>query len=155
MCIPNFKEFQTIPESSPIIGYRTWRKPLNKLILLSEYQNIGKISLITNQKENKMSQFRNSPVMHDSSNNGMVKRYVHQPLTVEHYGIHAKITENGRVIISSAGSPTGKGDEVEYDEVEIPASLVFKLATLLKATRTIKFVSMAEAQASPEEKEEV
>jgi hypothetical protein len=98
-----------------------------------------------------MSQFRNSPTLTDSNKEGMVKRYVHQPLTVEHYGIHAKIQENGRVLITSAGTPIAGGDknDYEYEEVEIPASLVFKLATLLKATRTIKFVSVAEAAKLP------
>lgn len=83
--------------------------------------------------------------MKDENNEGKVKRYVHQPLVIEHYGIHAKIQENGRVLITSVSSPIGSEGEVEYDEVEIPASLVFKLATLLKATRTIKYVSMADA----------
>jgi hypothetical protein len=80
---------------------------------------------------------------------GMVKRYVHQPLTVEHYDIHAQIQENGRVKITSAGVPVKGSDDIEFDEVEIPASLVFKLATLLKATRTIKFVSVSEAAKLP------
>lgn len=93
--------------------------------------------------------FRNSPELRDENNEGKVKRYVHQPLTIEHYGIHAKIQENGRVLISSAGVAVKGSDEIEYDEVEIPASLVFKLATLLKATRTIKFVSVSEAQNLP------
>jgi hypothetical protein len=96
-----------------------------------------------------MSAFRNAPDLKDENNEGRVKRYVHQPLTIEHYGIHAKIQENGKVVISSAGSSIHGSDEIEYDEVEIPASLVFKLATLLKATRTIKFVSVSEAQALP------
>ena len=93
--------------------------------------------------------FRNTPELKDENNEGKVKRYVHQPLTIEHYGIHAKIQENGRVLITSAGNPVS-GEEIEYDEVEIPASLVFKLATLLKATRTIKFVSVSEAAKLPE-----
>ena len=94
--------------------------------------------------------FRNSPELKDENNEGKVKRYVHQPLTVEHYGIHAKIQENGKVVITSAGVPVkGSPGEVEWDEVEIPASLVFKLATLLKATRTIKFVSVNEARELP------
>jgi len=89
--------------------------------------------------------------MSNENKEGMVKRYVHQPLSVEHYGLHAKIQENGRVLITSAGVPsTTNKDEIEYDEVEIPASLVFKLATLLKATRTIKFVSVSEAAHLPE-----
>lgn len=97
-----------------------------------------------------MTQFRNTPKLTTESSEGMVKRYVHQPLTVEHYGIHAKIQENGKVLISSAGTPVkGSDSEYEYDEVEIPASLVFKLATLLKATRTIKFVSVSEASKLP------
>jgi hypothetical protein len=87
--------------------------------------------------------------MKDENNEGKVKRYVHQPLTIEHYGIHAKIQENGRVVISSAGEKGADG-MIEYDEVEIPASLVFKLATLLKATRTIKFVSVSEAAKMPD-----
>lgn len=93
-----------------------------------------------------MSAFQNSPSFAGSNQEGMVKRYVHQPLTVDHYGIHAKIQENGKVVIT--GIPDSKTGE--YDEVEIPASLVFKLATLLKATRTIKFVSMTEAKSLPE-----
>ena len=93
--------------------------------------------------------FRNTPALSDENNEGKVKRYVHQPLTIEHYGVHAKIQENGRVVISSVGTPVGSEGEVEYDEVEIPASLVFKLATLLKATRTIKYVTVAEASKLP------
>jgi DNA/RNA endonuclease G (NUC1) len=95
-----------------------------------------------------MAQFHNNPELKDQSGEGKVKRYVHQPLTVEHYGLHAKIQENGRVVIT--GPPVTASDgEVEYDEVEVPASLVFKLATLLKATRTIKFVSVSEAATLP------
>lgn len=86
--------------------------------------------------------FQNNPSMHDESGETRVKRYVHQPLTIEHYGLHAKIQENGRVVISSGA--TVAGEDVEISSVEIPASLVFKLATLLKATRTIKYVSMSE-----------
>lgn len=97
-----------------------------------------------------MNQFTNNPSLKNDSQEGMVKRYVHQPLTVEHYGLHAKIQENGKVVITGIPDKTG-----EYDEVEIPASLVFKLATLLKATRTIKFVSMTEAKALPEIEKEV
>ena len=66
-----------------------------------------------------------------------IKRYVHQPLTIDHYGIHASIRENGRVIIT--GIPDKDG---EYDEVDIPASLVLKLAGLLKMTRSVKFVNI-------------
>jgi hypothetical protein len=98
----------------------------------------------------KMSNFRNTPTLTSDNKEGMVKRYVHQPLTNDHYGIHFTIQENGRILLRSEGTlVAGSKDEYEYDEVEIPASLVFKLATLLKATRTIKFVSVAEAANMP------
>lgn len=40
MCLPDFKEFKQIDESSPIIGYRAWRNEIknSSLILKSEYQ---------------------------------------------------------------------------------------------------------------------
>lgn len=96
-----------------------------------------------------MTQFRNNPELKDENNEGKIKRYMHQPLTVEHYGLHAKIQENGRVLITSQPQAVKGSDEFEYDEVEVPASLIFKLATLLKATRTIKFVSVSEAASLP------
>lgn len=101
-----------------------------------------------------MRAFHNNPSLKDENNQGKVKIYVHQPLTIEYHGIHAKIQENGRVIISSPGTPVKGTDEVEYDEVEIPASLVFKLASLLQDTRTIKFVSVSEAESLPTEVKE-
>jgi|SRR5665213_323899 len=91
-----------------------------------------------------MPQFHNNPELKNEQTEGMVKRYVHQPLSIDHYGTHAKIQENGKVLITGSPIKTASGD-LEYDEVEIPASLVFKLATLLKATRTVKYVKMSEA----------
>lgn len=89
----------------------------------------------------------NTPQLRNENQEGMVKRYVHQPLTNEHYGIKFSIKENGKVSICSV--PTlvpGTKDDYEYDEVEVPASLIFKIATLLKATRTVKFVPVGEAK---------
>lgn len=86
----------------------------------------------------------NNPKLMNEQREGQVKRYVHQPLTIEHYGLHAAIKENGKVLITGAPVMNKETNELEYDEVEIPASLVFKLASLLKATRTIKFVSVTE-----------
>jgi hypothetical protein len=95
-----------------------------------------------------MSQFHNNPGIRDEQGTGQIKRYIHQPLTGDHYGIHYSIQENGKVLISSGG--TKVGDDIEYDEIEVPASLVFKLAMLLKATRTIKFVSVSEVKDAAE-----
>lgn len=90
--------------------------------------------------------FQNQPHMQGDDNQGQMKRYVHQTLTIDHFGIHATITENGKVIISSGGVQVG--EDIEYDEVTVPASLIFKLATLLKATRSIKFVNVTETVAA-------
>ncbi len=103
-----------------------------------------------------MTQFANTPAMTDStSGEQKVKRYVHQPLTIEHYGLHAKIQENGKVKITGIPVKTSEG-VLEYDEVEIPASLVFKLANSLKLTRQVKYVTITEASTkglSPAESE--
>ena len=86
--------------------------------------------------------FRNSPELKDEHGSNTIKRYVHQQLTIEHYGLHAKIQENGKVIIQGLPQKIEGSDEVEYDEIEVPAAFVFKLAGLLKATRSIQFISI-------------
>lgn len=78
--------------------------------------------------------FRNNPNFPDGPER---IEWVHQPLVGDHYGIHYSIQANGKVIISSGGTSL-EGGEVEYDEIEVPASLIFKLVMLLKATRMAK-----------------
>ena len=90
--------------------------------------------------------FRNQPQLRGNDDEQKIKRYVHSPLTVEHNGVNASITENGKVVLSKVAKVVG--EEVEYDEIEIPASLVFKLASLLKATRKVKYVAISELGAS-------
>lgn len=93
-----------------------------------------------------MSQFRNEPHLNGQNGEGKIKRYTHSPLTIEHYGIHASIQANGKVVISKNVRTTNDG-EVEFDEIEIPASLVFKLASLLSATRKVEYVSLSDTKA--------
>ncbi len=88
--------------------------------------------------------FRNQPRIENESGEQKIKRYVHSPLTVEHNGINASITENGKVVLAKVVKQVG--EMVEYDEIEIPASLVFKLASLLKATRKVKYLTIGELQ---------
>jgi DNA/RNA endonuclease G (NUC1) len=85
--------------------------------------------------------FHNNPKLGNEAGVGQIKRYSHQPLTIEHYGIHAQIKENGKVVISSGVVTNSDGTE-EFDEIEIPASLVFKLANLLKDTRKVEYVNV-------------
>lgn len=89
--------------------------------------------------------FRNQPSLRSNDGEHKIKRYVHSPLTVEHQGINAGITANGKIVLSKVAKVTG--DDVEYDEIEIPASLIFKLASLLKATRRIEYVAIGQLAA--------
>lgn len=90
--------------------------------------------------------FANRPSLRSEDGDQKIKRYVHSPLTVEHNGVNASITENGKVILSKVAKVIDK-ETVEYDEIEIPASLVFKLASLLKATRKVKYVAISDLAA--------
>jgi hypothetical protein len=94
-----------------------------------------------------MPQFANTPQVKNNSGEGMVKRYVHQPLTIEHFGLHAQIKPNGKVVITSAGIPSKDNpSELEFDEIEVPASFIFKIATFLKGTRSVVYVPVTEAK---------
>ena len=86
--------------------------------------------------------FKNQPRIEGENK---LRRYVHQPITIEHQGMQAEIRTNGRIKLTSVPKPSGDG-MVEYDEIEIPASLVFKLSSLLRATRKIEFVAVTEVK---------
>jgi len=89
--------------------------------------------------------FQNKPRIANDNGETTVKRYVHQPLTIDHNGIKASILKTGKVVISKVASTDG--EVVEFDEVEIPASLIFKLGNLLRATRNIEYVKISDLQA--------
>ena len=81
--------------------------------------------------------FQNNP--HGANTENEIRRWEHTPLTIDHYGIQASIQANGKVkLVGNVANAVG--DEVEFDEIEIPASLIFKLASLLKATRKVVYV---------------
>ena len=86
--------------------------------------------------------FKNNPGLTDES--GRSGRWSHQPLTINHLGIQASIKEDGKIVIRSVPVNVAGSDEVEYEEVTIPASLVFKLAGYLKDTRSFKIDSSGE-----------
>lgn len=75
--------------------------------------------------------------------NDKIKRWIHSPLTVEHNGINASIKEDGKVVLNKSVEGTE-----EFDEIEVPASLIFKLAQLLKATRKVKYVNVSDVDSS-------
>ena len=93
----------------------------------------------------------NQPRIVDEKNEGKIPRWVHQPLTIDYFGTHCQIKENGKVIISKVADEQPDKDDVQYDEIEIPAGLIFKLAGLLKDTRTQKYVTREELDKEMEE----
>ena len=88
--------------------------------------------------------FKNSPRIVTINGKRMMEKYTHQPLTFDHFDTHCQIQSNGRIKLTK---PVLNSDE--YDEIEIPASLVFKLMGLLKDTRSVEFVEV------PDESEKV
>lgn len=86
--------------------------------------------------------FKNSPTFKMEDGQVKVKRYVHSPITVEHNGINASITENGRVILAKA-VPQTNGD-MSIEKFDIPAGLVYKLSNLLSATVRVEYVDPSE-----------
>jgi len=76
----------------------------------------------------------NNPVQFEQ---GQRITWVHQPITIDHNGIRCSIKPDGKVLLSrSAGADPENPGEVLIDEIEVPASLIFKVARLLKDTRT-------------------
>ena len=82
--------------------------------------------------------FKNSPTFKMEDGQVKVKRYVHSPITVEHNGINASITENGRVIL--AKPVTLDNGDIEIQKFDIPAGLVYKMSNLLSATVRVEYV---------------
>ena len=89
--------------------------------------------------------FHNSPSVRDENNRK--GRWVHQPLTIDHYGMQISIKEDGKVVIRSKPTPIdGSKDEVEYEEVTVPASLIFKATAALNMTRHFEFNEQTEKE---------
>lgn len=99
-----------------------------------------------------MNQFANNPNLRGQSGEQTIKRYVHSPITLEHNGIAASITEHGKVILKKVAAV--HGEDIELAEFEVPASLIFKLEAALKMTRKIVYLSVSDQKvvASPQEK---
>lgn len=81
----------------------------------------------------------NTPRHTDAKGNNQIRRWKHQELQIDHYDIHVHIQTNGKTKFIR---PVRGSDE--YDEIELPASLIFKVAELLKITRKPEYVSVTE-----------
>lgn len=70
----------------------------------------------------------------------MVKRrYVHSKTTGEHLGFNYEILEDGKVKLTNE-----KVNSEVYDEIIVPASLIFKVAKILEATRSVVWMPDSE-----------
>lgn len=79
---------------------------------------------------------------HRDNPEGTIKRYSHQEVEIEHNEeIKAKITVSGRVIITK---PVPGTDEI--DEIDIPASLIFRIGSLLRNTRKISYLAIGDVK---------
>lgn len=87
-----------------------------------------------------MTMFKNSPRIVTVNGERMMEVYRHQPLTFDHFDVHCQIKSDGKIQLTKAV----KGSD-EYDEIEVSASLIFKLVGLLKDTRSVEFVKVDDA----------
>ena len=83
--------------------------------------------------------FQNKPNFTDREGNKKIRRWIHPELHIDHYDIHVHMQTSGKVKLIRPVKGTD-----EYDEIEIPAALIFKLADLMKMTRRAEYVSVTE-----------
>lgn len=101
-----------------------------------------------------MSKFMNVPTLKNEDGNQTIKRYKHSEITINHNGTNAKINQNGTVTFNRVVKVDREKNEVEYDEITLPASLIFKVAGLLKATRTVEYLEVKPVQSEPATQED-
>lgn len=70
--------------------------------------------------------------------NNKFKRYTHSPFNLEYRDIKASCDSDGKITLTREHNITGT-DEIEVDEIVIPASLVYKLSSMLRATKKVTY----------------
>lgn len=73
-------------------------------------------------------------------------RWTHQPLSLEHNGFHFSIHENGRVTIVGSPVKDEESGEMVSDEIDVPASLIYKISRYLQDTRKANFIPIGESK---------
>ncbi len=77
---------------------------------------------------------------------GKRKKFSHSPFEFEHKGkVSGSCSRDGKITIRQ------DGDDGEYDEVIVSASLIYKLVTLLENTRSFEWVDAKEFQTEEHE----
>jgi len=86
---------------------------------------------------------RDSNSENRGQDNDKIKRYVHSPFTIEHNeSISARCDKEGRITID-----VQEPGKTEYDQVVVPASLIFRLASMLQNTRKVRWMTPEEVKA--------
>lgn len=79
------------------------------------------------QNQNQNREYKQLP-------EGKMRRYVHSPFTLNEKETEIKVSEDGKVtIIQNHADDT-------FEEITIPASLIFKIGNMLKNTRKVHIV---------------
>ena len=97
MCLPNFIEFKQVEESSLIVGYRTWKFPINSqlTILKSQYQDFewAHSPLITELTESNSGFYS-----HNNNYNHYYNHYYYNS-----YYIRGIVHQYGKVAVHESG----------------------------------------------------
>lgn len=67
-------------------------------------------------------------------NEDKTRRFVHDPFNLQMEKLEIKCDKDGRVTL------TENHDDDEYDEINVPASLIFKIAMMLEMTRSLVYI---------------
>jgi hypothetical protein len=84
----------------------------------------------------------NSPKMQTADGQDAIPRYKHSPITIDHFGTKIAIHENGTVTLTKLADEKDDEGNPQFDELTVPASLIFKAAQFLKATRSVEYVAV-------------
>jgi hypothetical protein len=81
-------------------------------------------------------------VSQGESETNKIRRYIHSPFSIEHNeNVKASCDKDGKVTITVL-----EPGKEEYDEVIVPASLIFRLESMLRDTRKVRWVPREEQE---------
>lgn len=69
---------------------------------------------------------------------GKIPKYTHSKFELEYRGVKAVCSEDGKITL------TIEHEDDTYDEVTVSATMIFRLATMLNASKNVEFVDRNE-----------
>lgn len=79
-------------------------------------------------------------VMKHIRRDGKVPRYSHSTFNLEYRGVKASCSHDGKITFIE------EHDDETYDEVTVSANMIFRLATMLNASKNVTFVDPEEVK---------